>query len=62
MTAWGGIVAVYLGAQGSVEYKSTAALESLNKDIDVRKQENDQFVYEGKPGDIKPWTPVAKDE
>lgn len=27
MTAWGGIVGIYLGAQGSVEYKSTSAMQ-----------------------------------
>ena len=27
VTAWAGIVGVYLGAQGTVEYKATAALQ-----------------------------------
>ncbi len=28
MTAWGGIVGIYLGAQGSVEFKTTSALQT----------------------------------
>lgn len=31
LTAWGGIVSVYLGAQGSVEFKTTAALQNLHE-------------------------------
>jgi hypothetical protein len=39
ITAWGGIVGIYLGAQGTVEYKATAALETLNKNENVHETE-----------------------
>lgn len=64
MTAWGGIIGIYLGAQGTVEYKATAAIQSLNenKNETTKTEEHktvDVHVVEGKPGDSKPWSPVA---
>ena len=35
ITAWGGVVAVFLGAQGTVEYKATSALQTLNAPVDA---------------------------
>lgn len=60
MTAWGGIVGIYLGAQGTVEYKATSALQTTIQQTEEHKEEH--IVTEGKPGDIKPWSPAAKSE
>jgi hypothetical protein len=60
LSAWGGIVALYLGAQGSVEYKTTAALEKIQKDenITIHKIEEKHYFEEGMPGapERRPWS------
>lgn len=33
LTAWGGIVSIFLGAQGTVDFKTTAALQEVNKNV-----------------------------
>jgi hypothetical protein len=60
LSAWGGIVALYLGAQGSVEYKTTAALEKVQKDETITNSQIDEKHYfeEGTPGapERRPWS------
>jgi hypothetical protein len=59
LTAWGGIIALYLGAQGSVEYKTTAALEKIQKDenITIHKIDEKHLFVESEPGapERRPW-------
>ncbi len=60
--SWSGMIALYLGAQGTVEYKATAAIQSLNENktdnVTVVKED---CVKDGKLGDVRPWSPVAND-
>lgn len=35
LAAWGGVVSIYLGAQGSVEFKATSALQSVQENRDI---------------------------
>lgn len=52
LTAWGGIVGLYLGAQGSVDFKTTSALQDIQK-TETREEHvvrEDRLVVEGEPG------------
>lgn len=60
MTAWGGVVGIYLGAQGSVEFKATSALQST-VDTSPTPKPVAKTVEQGVAGapQIKPWGGAA---
>lgn len=67
MTAWGGIVGIYLGAKGAVDFKTTSALEQVAKDENKSEDVHQtiEHVYaEGAAGSpaVKPFAQHASDE
>ena len=68
ITAIGSIVAVYSGAQASVDWRNSAALESIHNVQEEHKTEDVHIVQEikeeGSPGvpTLKPFYPHAEDD
>lgn len=66
--AWTGIVMLFLGAQGSVDYKTTQVLGNTVEKKDETYTEHtiheDHYFEEGASGspERRPWTPHEEDE
>lgn len=43
LAAWGGIVSIFLGAQGTVDFKTTAALQAVNE---TKKEDKTEDIHQ----------------
>lgn len=66
LTGWGGIVGLFLGAQGSVDFKTTSALQQINQNENREEHlvEEHRVITQGEPGapENRPWGQHAEGE